>query len=299
MKKILLVIAMFAALYARASETDSVQLFLDSLESSLQYKQGLISLENGIGTLQVPTGFRYLDPEQSAYVLKDLWGNPEGTGTLGMIVPENTGVVYQNSWAFIITYEELGYVKDDDADEIDYDELLQEMQKDMKGENEEREKNGYEAITVVGWASKPFYDAEKKVLYWAKELQFGDNEENTLNYNIRVLGRKGVLVLNAVASMGELTEVEKNIDPVLASFTYGDGNKYSDFDPDIDEVAAWTIGGLVAGKMLAKVGLFAFLLKYIKLIGLAVVAMFGSLWKWYKRKTSLPEVRNISDSAES
>jgi uncharacterized membrane-anchored protein len=283
----------------RAQEIDSVQQMIDDIESRLQYETGEIKLENGIGTLQVPSGFKYLNPEQSAYVLKDLWGNPDGSGTLGMIVPENNGLLADNAWAFIVTYEEMGYVKDDDADDIDYDELLADMQKDTETANEERSKAGYEPIKLIGWAAKPFYDEKNKVLHWAKEIKFGEAESNTLNYNVRVLGRKGVIVLNAVASMTELLEVEKSITPVLSSFSYADGNKYSDFNPDIDEVAAWTIGGLVAGKVLAKIGVLAFLLKYIKLIGIAVVALFGGLWKWYKKKTELPTVKNLSDTTES
>ena len=297
MKKILLSLALLTTVnIARSQKSEDLTTLIDSIESSLQYQHGEIKFDNGIGTLQVPTGFRYLDSEQATYVIKELWGNPEGAGTLGMIVPENTGLLADNAWAFIVTYEEMGYVKDDDADDIDYDELLEEMQADMAAENEERTQAGYEPITVVGWAAKPFYDNDKKVLHWAKELKFGESELNTLNYNVRVLGRKGVVVLNAVASITELSEVEKSITPVLSSFTYSDGNTYADFNPDIDEVAAWTIGGLVAGKVLAKVGVLAFLLKYIKLIGIGIAALATGLWKWYKRKTELPEVRDISNT---
>lgn len=278
------------------SAVDSAQMLIDSLEASLQYQQGEIKLDNGIGTLQTPAGFRYLNAQQSAYVLQDLWGNPDGSGTLGMIVPQNTGLLADNSWAFVITYDEMGYVKDDDAGDIDYDELMTEMQSDTEVANEERAKGGFDPIALVGWASKPFYDPNKKVLHWAKEIKFGAADINTLNYNVRILGRKGVVVFNAVSSMNELPEVQKSIEPVLASFNYADGYKYSDFNPEIDEVAAWTIGGLVAGKVLAKAGLFAFLLKYIKLIGLGIAALGGAIWKWYKRKTELPTVKNISDT---
>ena len=300
MKKILLSLALITVTWlTNAQEIDSAQLMIDSLEARLNYQHGEIKFDNGIGTLNVPAGFGYLDHKQSRFVLEDLWGNPEDQSVLGMIVPEKNGVMADNSWAFIITYDEMGYVKDDDADDIDYDEMLTELQADTKTENEERAKQGYQPIELVGWASKPFYDADKKVLHWAKELKFGENEINTLNYNVRILGRKGVMVLNAVSSMNELAEVQKNIEPVLTAFTYADGFKYSDFDPDLDEVAAWTIGGLVAGKVLAKVGVLAFLLKYIKIIGLAIVALGGGIWKWYKKKTQLPEVRNISDTNAS
>lgn len=296
MKRMILIMAMVPCVLSAFAQIDSTKIFIDSLEARFQYQTGEIKFENGIGTLHVPDGFRYLDAKQSQYVLEDLWGNPQDTTVMGMIVPQNRGMLADNSWAFIITYDEMGFVKDDDADDIDYDNLLEEMQTDSKAENEAREKMGYSPIEIVGWASKPYYDSDKKVLHWAKEIKFGENEFNTLNYNVRILGRKGVLILNAVSSMNELPEVQKHITPVLSSFTYADGAQYSDFDPSIDQVAAWTIGGLVAGKVLAKAGILAILLKYIKLIVIGIGAMGTAIWKWYKRKTELPEVRNIEES---
>lgn len=278
------------------AQTDSAQVLIDSLEGRLQYQQGQISLGEAVGTLNVPAHFRYLDAPQSRYVLEDLWGNPQDSSILGMIVPKDRGVLADDAWAFIITYEEMGFVKDDDAGDINYDDLLEEMQADAVEENEFRVSQGYEPIEIVGWASEPFYDDQHKVLHWAKEIKFGDSPFNTLNYNVRILGRKGVLVLNAVSPVSELPAVQESIEPVLSSFTYADGLKYSDFDPELDEVAAWTIGGLVAGKVLAKTGLLALLLKNIKLILLGLAAAGTAIWKWYKRKTTLPEVRNLEDS---
>jgi uncharacterized membrane-anchored protein len=294
MKKVITILLCVLVVHAVAAiEIDSAKMFYDSLESSFHYQRGEIKLDDGIGNLKVPEGFRYLDATQAAYVIHDLWGNPHGEGTLGMIVPDNIGITDERSWAFIITYDEMGYVKDDDADEIDYDELLKEMQSDAAAANEERVKAGYESIAIIGWAAKPYYDSEKKVLHWAKEIKFGESEGSTLNYNVRILGRKGVLVLNAVASMMDLPDVQKNIEPVLASFSYEDGNRYADFNPDVDEVAAWTIGGLVAGKVLAKAGIFALLLKNIKLIALAIGGIATAAWSWYRKKTEVPTVRKI------
>src|SRR5262249_27787713 len=111
-----------------ANEADSVQAFLDSLESKFNYQHGEIKFDNGIGTLNVPAGFRYLDGKQAEYVIHDLWGNPGGGGTMGMILPEEIGITEGRAWAFIITYEEMGHVKDDDADDIDYDDMLKQLQ---------------------------------------------------------------------------------------------------------------------------------------------------------------------------
>ena len=292
MKRILTLCLITYSLFAHA-QIDSTQMLRDTIQSKLKPLRGEIKLGDNIGLLHVPAGFGYLDSEQTEFVLKDLWGNPEGKGTLGMLVPDEPSLLDGDSWAFIITYEGMGYVKDNDADDIDYDEMLTTLKEDIEKENEERVKSGYEKYELIGWASKPFYDKDKKVLHWAKEIRFGNSEINTLNYNIRVLGRKGVLMLNAVSSIDKLTVVKDNISPVLSSFNYSEGNRYGDFNPELDEVAAWTIGGLVAGKILAKVGFFALILKNIKLIGIALVALFTGLWNWFKRKTEPPAVKEF------
>ena len=286
-------------LVARAQEIDSAQMFADSLEADLNYQTGTVELSNGIGSITVPEGFGFLDAGQAQYVLTELWGNPADSTTLGMIVPQQHGVTRDNSWAFIVSYDEIGFVKDDDAEDIDYEELLVGMKEDMSAGNQARVAAGYDSISLIGWASSPFYDKDKKVLHWAKEVKFGDVDYNTLNYNIRILGRKGVVILNAVSSMDQLAEVQTHIDPILSSFTYAEGSQYDDFNPDIDEVAAWTIGGLVAGKLLAKAGILALILKNIKLIGLGLVAAATGLWRWFKRKTQPPTVRDITNSDQA
>jgi uncharacterized membrane-anchored protein len=155
-----------------------------------------------------------------------------------MIIPESMGVLGGRTRAFNMQYEAIGYVKDEDAGEVDYDALLAEMQNDTRKASKERVGEGYESIELVGWAAKPYYDADRKILHWATELKFGEITENTLNYNVRILGRKGVLVLNTISSMNELPEVNKNVDKVLNIVTFSDGNKYADFNPSVDEVAA-------------------------------------------------------------
>lgn len=267
-----------------AQEIDSTQLRINEIEKSLDYKTGIIELESGNAKLTVPSGFRYLDKTQSIYVLTKLWNNPADSSILGMLVPENRGVLAPNSWVFTISFDEMGYVKDNDADDIDYDDLLKEQQKEFKKENPERIKQGFQPIEFIGWASSPFYDKNKKILHWAKELKFGQDSTNTLNYNLRILGRKGLFMMNAVASVNELPEVKSNIDKVIGSVEFNSGHRYSDFIPDVDNVAAWTIGGLVAGKILAKVGFFVLFAKFWKLIALVFVGAGGGIWKYYKKQ---------------
>lgn len=290
MKKLLLIIiALFIGNKNHAQLIDSSQLIINEIEASLKYQKGIIELESGNATLTVPEGFNFLDKEQSIYVLTDLWGNPADSTIIGMLVPENGGILGAKSWAFTISFDEIGYVKDDDAESFNYDDLLADQQKEFKEYNPERVKLGYQPIELIGWASTPFYDKEKKVLHWAKELKFGTDSLNTLNYNLRILGRKGIFMLNAVATMRELPEVQNNIDKVINSVTFKKGHTYEEYIPDVDNVAAWTIGGLVAGKILTKVGFFVLLAKFWKVIAIAVAAGGGAVWNFFKRKKKRKE----------
>jgi uncharacterized membrane-anchored protein len=262
--------------------------FLDSVQKAMKYETGKIELSNGITNLNVPKGFKFLNVEQSNYVLSTLWGNPPQKGILGIIFPEKSSPIDEGSYAFIITYDDMGYVKDDDADKINYDDLLKQIQKEEIEENKERMTQGYGSINMMGWASKPFYDKQNKVLHWAKELKFSEADGNTLNYEVRILGRKGVLSMNAVAKMSELDSVKKNIDKVLAMPSFKEGNTYKDFDSKTDNIAAWTIGGLVAGKILLKVGFWAVIGKFLiagwKFILLGFAAVVAGIKKFFGKK---------------
>lgn len=264
--------------------------FRDSINKTLNYSAGKIKPEGGHIMLDVPEEFKYLNKEQSKYVLTKLWGNPESASeeVIGMIFPKDSDPFTDSSYAFVITYSEIGYVKDEDADKIDYEEQLKKMQEDEKTENEERVKAGYPAVHLIGWAQKPYYDNQRKILHWAKELKFGEEEgDHTLNYEIRILGRKGMVSLNAVGKMYDLPLVNKNISKVLGVASFTEGNSYFDFDPKVDKVAAWTIGALVAGKLLAKAGLFAVILKFLAPLWKFIVLAFIGLGAWIRRRLGL------------
>jgi uncharacterized membrane-anchored protein len=233
-------------------------------EASLDFKRGTLLLPNGIATLEVPEGFRYVGPDDARRVLEEGWGNPDGHGTLGMLFPVDVGVVSAGGWGVVITYEEDGHVSDEDADRIDYDAMLASMRSAIAQENEARERAGYAPLELIGWAARPRYDKAAKKLYWAKALKFGDAATHTLNYNIRILGRKGVLVMNAVAGIEQMARVEQDMQQVLAFTNFVPGQRYADYDAATDKLAAYGLGALVAGGVAAKTGLLA------KLVALAV-----------------------------
>lgn len=265
--------------------------FLEEADAALRYQTGDIALRDGLATLHLGDEFRYLDPEQTENILVEAWGNPPGAQTLGMILPAAISPYDPEAgWGVVISYVEDGHVEDDDADDIDYDELLEEMKKDTESENPGRTAAGYPAMHLVGWAEPPHYQADAHRLYWAKELSAEGSPLNSLNYSIRVLGRKGVLELNAVAGMPQLSDVKPEMENLLSKVEFDAGNRYTDFDPDIDSVAAYGIGGLIAGKLLAKAGFFAVILKFLiaakKLLivgAIALAAGVKALLGWRKK----------------
>lgn len=247
---------------------------------SLNPQHGEIKLPNGVATLKVPDNFYYLSPEDTETVLVKVWGNPPGGAkTLGMLFPTGYTPYNNDAWGVTVEYEEDGYVSDENANDINYDELLSDMRESTVSASEERVKEGYEAISLVGWAAKPYYDKKTHKLHWAKEIKFGTQEINTLNYNIRVLGRKGVLVLNFIAGMDQLKMIDSQIDTVLKIADFDEGSRYTDFNPDIDTVAAYGIGALVAGKVAAKVGLLATILLFLKKFWILLIFGAGAFVK--------------------
>jgi len=276
---LLLPLLAFASTDIEQTEEEKYQQWAEELWNSLNRMTGEIKLPDAVATLNVPEGFYYLSPKDAEKVLVDVWGNPPGQKTLGMLFPADSTPFDLNAWAVTVEYEEDGYVSDADAHEINYSDLLEQMKSDTLLVSEERVKQGYGAIELVDWAAQPFYDAESHKLHWAKEIKFGDSSINTLNYNIRILGRKGVLVLNFIAQIDQKALIEEKLSTVLALADFDQGAQYSDFDPDLDKVAAYGLGALVAGKIIAKTGFIAAALIFLKKFGVIFVIAIGALLK--------------------
>lgn len=261
-----------------AEEQAEMEYYAEIL-NSLNPQTGVIELGNNLATLTVPDAFYFLDSADAEKVLVDLWGNIPGQDVLGMLFPADYSPIDFDSWAVTIDYVEDGYVSDEDAADIDYDNLLEDMQQETRAANKQRVDAGYEAVELLGWAEPPHYDASSKKLYWAKELRFGAMEDTTLNYEIRALGRRGILSMTFIAATDQLGEINETREQVLAMAEFQDGNRYSDFDPSIDKVAAYGIGALVAGKIAAKTGVLAALLIFLKKFGIFIVLGIGAFFK--------------------
>lgn len=278
--------------FSAATESGDQMAQLRALSDRLKYQQGQIVLSDGLATLNLTEEFRYVDPAGTETLLTGIWGNPPSPQKpLDMIVPAGFDPFAEQAWCVVIGYQEDGYVKDDDAEKINYTKLLKEMQAGVRESSAQRVKSGYPSIELVGWAAAPRYDRQTHKFYWAKELSFGESKgENTLNYNLRILGRRGILELNVVSGMTQLPAVEKATPQILAMVDFNAGQRYADYTPGTDKVAAYGLAALVAGGIAAKTGLlkglFVALLAMKKFLIIGVIAVVAFLAKLFGRKKS-------------
>lgn len=257
--------------------------------SDLRPQTGMVTLKDGLATIKVPEGLHFLDQKDSQTVLVRFWGNPpqSANDVLGMMIGSPEDLVGETGWGMVITYKEDGHVDDSDAQKIDYADLLKQMKQGASAANEQRVKNGYPAVELVGWAEPPHYDPLSHKIYWAKDLAFGD-KEHTLNYCTRILGRRGVLELNAVSSISALPTIRGEAKRVLDGVEFTSGNRYADFNKSSDKMATYGLAALVAGGIAGKMGFFKMLLVGLvaakKFVIIGVMAVVAAIKKLFGRK---------------
>lgn len=267
-----------------------------AFESTLHWQTGEVTLGDGIAKLSLGESFRFLGPADAVRVIVDAWGNPpQEDPPLGMLFPADQGPFSRDGFGVVVRFEKDGHVSDSDAAEIDYDAMLLELQESAKAANPERTKQGYPTIEILGWAARPYYDPGTHKLYWAKDLRFGSESERTLNYDIRVLGRRGVLVMQAISSMDQLPALQARMADVLTRVEFEPGHRYEDFDSNADEVAAYGVGGLVAGGLLAKAGFFKVLIGLLiagkKFVIVGAIALGGAVISFFGAAVAIANLR--------
>ncbi len=262
--------------------------------SNLSPETGRVSLYRADAVIELGADYRFYGPVDARTILVDIWDNPpsQAEGVLGIVMPADS-TPDQRSWAAILTWEPIGWVESDDARDADYDELLAQMKADTRELNAQRRAEGFPQVQVMGWAQEPRHDSVANTVSWARELRFFDGGgAHTLHYDLRLLGRYGVLSMNIVGEMDQLPEIRAGADALSRRASFNPGARYADFDEERDTVAGYGVAGLVAtgvGVAVAKnLGVLALLAKLAQPIGLALLvlaaALFTPIRKLFRRK---------------
>jgi uncharacterized membrane-anchored protein len=209
-----------------------------------------------IGEIDVPKGCG-LTQEKGATTYLELTENIPDGDEVGLLRCEDGNNAEQH-WFVIYTYDESGYVKDDEKGHLDPNAILASMRKATDESNLERKKRGWDAMHIDGWVRAPYYDETTHNLTWS--LKGGDSDGGTVvNESVRLLGRGGVLEAELVLNPEQVSSVAPAFDKIMLSTSFVPGSRYSEWKSG-DKVAAFGLTALIAGgagAVAMKSGLFA------------------------------------------
>jgi len=121
----------------------------------------------------------------------------------------------------------------------------------------------------------------QRIIRRAKTVSWGSGDKS-LNYDVRLLDRYGVLSMSYIADVDALPIVKASIPDILEFASYKEGSTYKKYNSWFDTAAGVGIAGLVGGKVALKAGLFAVglvLLKKLCPLFLVPFAFLGKLFR--------------------
>jgi len=252
---------------ARADEPESGADPESDAAPHLPWQVGPLHTELG-HELSLDLNERYMFLARDAAIqLLERMGNFYNDGVLGLA----TSTDVAGEWFVVIRYDEEGYVKDDE--QIDADDLLKSLRDGVDEVNGQRKEHGFQALALDGWAEPPRYDSSVHHLVWG--LIVSDAGGKSVNYNTRVLGRRGYASLNLVTDPEQLAGFKPEAAVLLSGIHFAAGARYEDFDAKSDKTAEYGLAGLIAAgaglgaAKLVKIGLLA---KFWKLALAALIA---------------------------
>ncbi|GAO02429.1 DUF2167 domain-containing protein [Anaeromyxobacter sp. PSR-1] len=256
----------------------------EKAEAPVNWTRGPATADVGkdVGEIALGDSLALAGEEDTQRLLREM-GNPTHGSEVGLVVPTVDG----ESWFVILEWQGIGFVKDDERNTIDADALLKNIQRATEAANKERKKTGASALHVVGWAEAPHYDQASHNLTWAIRGKTDDGEE-VVNYNVRLLGREGVMSVTYVDDPAGIANAKPKVDAVIQGFSFKRGKTYAEWVPG-DKVAAYGLTALVAagaGAAAVKTGLLAalggFIAKAWKAVAVALVALGAGIARTVK-----------------
>jgi uncharacterized membrane-anchored protein len=270
-------VGLFAQSESEMTEAQAEAEFLEYLSTYSWQTQGVGELGTW-ATVDVRSGYRFLGGEETDQLMQAFGNLPdEYEGMLGLP---------NMDWFILFQFQDTGYVKDDEKDDLDANKLLKEIQAGDEYSNEYRRENGLEALYTVGWTIPPRYNEETNNLEWGLLLRSESGVEN-VNYNTKLLGRDGIMNVTLVCDPEDLSSILSTYQSLLLGYHYKAGKSYAAYEEG-DKIAEYGLSALVAGGALygaAKLGILAnlvlFFKKGFKFIIVGVAAIGAAIKKFF------------------
>ena len=233
-----MMLAVAAALAVNAhAQVVTTQQEAESFYASL-YRQSdaAIDVAGGRMHIDVSSEFDFLESADAARLFIAMGNSPEVANALeGALMPAGVNPLYAGGWAASIEFDAVGRVEEDDSS-LSFPEVLYGL----------RDRQSRWGVDVAGWVEPPYYERANHTLYSAFEL--ASPQGNAVNYQMHMLGRDGVLIVNIVAPMEDADLVRIAAPRLRDLFYYHDGSRYEDY-LDGELLAANTLAGLLSGEL--------------------------------------------------
>lgn len=273
MKRLFLVLS--APLFACLTMSAMAQ---GSHAGKLPWQRGPATVQLGShASLTMPEGFEFLGPEGTRELNVRMQNPPVGHDEYALA--DASG-----KWVALFSYENTGYVKDDQK--IDADAILDSIREGTVESNKERQSRGWDELKVLGWSAKPEYDSELKSLAWSILAEDVSSHAQIVNYNTRLLGRFGVMDVVVVTDPDHLPDAIQDFKQAVPGFHFSPGETYGEYRPG-DHVAAYGLAALITGgaaAVAAKKGLFSVIGGFLVAAWKFLLAGLAALGAWFKSK---------------
>lgn len=259
-------IALFLVFAPRISQAQETPPVAQGEEQEVTFEQFMATFDwqtSGAGKLgtraeiDIPLEHRFLDGRQASRMLEAM-GNISSNEELGLLGEPNL------DWFVVFFFDDVGYVNDDEQDDLDADAMAERISNNLLAGNDTRRARGMEELFFDGWAMEPRFNDETKQLEWATRLR--SDSGVSVNFNTRVLGRKGVMRTVLVTDPDRLETYLPAYRRLMDGFRFVEGERYAEYRPG-DKIAEYGLIALVAGgagAVAAKTGLLAAMLVFFK-----------------------------------
>lgn len=223
-----------------------------------------------LAEIQIPDGFMFAGSADTITLLEAMQ-NPTSGRELGFLSPVDM------AWFVVFEFSDTGYVKDDEKDKLDADAILKSLREGNESGNEVRKQRGWAPLSITGWDVTPRYDQQTHNLEWGIRVK-GTGE--SVNYNVRILGRGGVMEATLLIEPEQLNAVLPEFRKLLGGYSYTAGNQYAEYKSG-DKLAQYGLAALVTGGGVALAASTGLLAKMWKLIVVAIAAVIGAIKKGF------------------
>lgn len=243
--------------------------------------------------IDVPAGMILFERTEAQELLRK--GGNDAEGVVAVIAPP-AGT--SSSWLVVIEADDVGYVSDDDANELDAPAMLEQFKQGTIAQNKRRVGLGLPELFLDGWSEPPRYEPTTRHLVWG--LNGHDTDGKVVNFFTRFLGRNGYLSVDLIDDPSTLEASKAEALSILTAVHFAPGARYEDHvDSDRDSglgLKALVLGG--TGVVIAKkTGILVAIVLAFKKGFIVVFAAIGGFFRWlFGRKKRESDDLVTSDS---